>query len=417
MVLLDPNPPSLEQLWDARASVEIQGPTGREVKCTASLFQRNGSAPLVRRRLPPIALPVNAGAWQAHFEKFFRRAADVHTSYEQAQQCLIELSADELGRYSVICEREFRPLRWAVGKSGADYALTLVDEAGFDTPAIVTKYDFSAPDIAEVLESFGRNQPVPPSGGMYVARTGDYSRAVILPPTTLRSFADLRVSPRVTSRDASVEGLLALFTLACVWHSARLAGDHLLAATRRRDVVIALMERVFALAGGDSWTRAESQSRTLSDSDALRVLGAAISTKPRERELAGRLVLERERFVAVGPQQRVRYFATLAKSLLPLPATDLGPRVVVGRVADGTLFRRLPSAEDPEWLCEFALRLASCSEETIRWAGAQLKDGTARLRGIPVLARSARFLVLAVDRWHQPEYREVGPVHHNWQWE
>jgi hypothetical protein len=265
MVLLDPSAPSLEQLWDGRASVEIHGPAGREVRCSASLFRHKAATPLVQRRLPPLPLPVTTGTWQEHFEKFFRRLPDVQSFYEQAQHCVIDLSGDEVGRFSVSCEREFTPLRWAVGRSGAEFALTLVDEASSDTSAVVTKYNFETPDIGEALDSFGRRQPVPPTGGMYVARTGDYSRAVILPPTTLRSFADLRVSPRVTARDASAEGVLGILSLATVWHGARLAGDHLLAATRRRDAVTALLERSFSLLGGDSWGRAESQSRTLSD--------------------------------------------------------------------------------------------------------------------------------------------------------
>ena len=40
-----------------------------------------------------------------------------------------------------------------MGKSGSDYAITLVDEAGFDTPAVVTKYGFNTPDIAEVRKA------------------------------------------------------------------------------------------------------------------------------------------------------------------------------------------------------------------------------------------------------------------------
>jgi hypothetical protein len=417
MVQIDPHAPSLEQLWDGRTSVEIQGPAGRHVRCTASLFQRNAAAPLVRRRLPPLQLPVGTPGWQSHFEKFFQRAADVQNYYEQAQRCVIELSAGELGQYSLACEREFTPLRWAVGKSGADYRITLIDEAGFDTPALVTKYDFRTPDVAEALDSFSRSEIVPPKGGMYVARSGDYSRAIILPPTTLRSFADLKVYSRVATRDTSTDGVVSLFTLACSWHSARLAGDQFLVATRRRDVVSALMERTCALIGGDNWGRAELQSRSVADNVALRLLADAISVKPRERGLAERVMLERDRFVAVEPQQRARYFAALAKSFLLLPTTDAGLRVVVEKGGVGTLVRRLPSAADPEWLCEFALRLTSCSDTTSAWAGVHFRDGIARLRAIPVLARSARFVVLATDRWHQPEHREIGPVYQSWKWQ
>ena len=149
---------------------------------------------------------------------------------------------------------------------------------------------------------------------------------------------------------------------------------------------------------------------------ALRLLADAVSGKAHEKSLAAKVMLERDRFVAVEPQQRVRYFASLARSFLPLPITDAGPRVVIHRGAVGTLVRRSPSAEDPEWLCEFALRMASCSETTSAWAVVHFRDGIARLRGLPVLARSARFVVLASDRWQQPGYREIGPVHHSWKW-
>jgi hypothetical protein len=178
------------------------------------------------------------------------------------------------------------------------------------------------------------------------------------------------------------------------------------------------MERTCALIGGDNWGRAEIQSRSVADAAAaLRLLADAISVKPRERGLAEKVMLERDRFVAVEPQQRARYFAALAKSFLPLPTADAGSRVVVEKGGVGTLVRRLPSATDPDWLCEFALRLTSCSDTTSAWAGVHFRDGIARLRAIPVLARSARFVVLATDRWHHLEHREIGPVYQSWKWQ
>jgi hypothetical protein len=279
----------------------------------------------------------------------------------------------------------------------------------------VTKHDFETPDVAVAIKAFERNEPVSSKGGLYVARTADYARGVVLPPTTIRSFADLRVNPRVTTRDVSAEAVLSLFSVAGLWRDARLAGDHFLAATRRRDVVNALMERIFTILGGESWGKAESQHRARNE-NSVRSLAATVSSRPREKDFAAKLIQDRQHLVGMEARQRARHFGVLAKSFLPLPA-EKGPRIVVGTVASATLVKRAPSPDDPVWLCEFAVRMASCSPDITRWAGEHLKDATARLRSLPILARAARFLVLAVDIWAQPEAREIGPVYYGWKWE
>ncbi|MGH8546428.1 MAG: hypothetical protein ACREX3_23000, partial [Gammaproteobacteria bacterium] len=110
--------------------------------------------------MQPLTLPVDNHEWLIHFEKFFRRLPEVQNAYDFSQSCVIELSAEELGAFSLVCEREFLPLRWAVRRSGDSYTITLIDDRGSETPSRVSRYTFEAPDSRIKLESFIRTYGV-----------------------------------------------------------------------------------------------------------------------------------------------------------------------------------------------------------------------------------------------------------------
>jgi hypothetical protein len=168
LVQMEPAAPTLEQLWEGRAELTIQGPVGRHVHCTVSLFEKETDAPAAAKQLPPLPLPVNPDRWESHFEKYFRETREAEAVYDTARVCELEFAAEELGAFSVHCEREFTPVRWAVRRVGREYLLRLIDDSGDPTAPVVARMAFEAPSVEEPLKPTSEYQ-IPTPGGLYVA--------------------------------------------------------------------------------------------------------------------------------------------------------------------------------------------------------------------------------------------------------
>ena len=406
-VQVDPPAPTLEQLWEGRVEMSVRGPTGRHVKCAVSLRDRESGAATVTKHLPPVPLPVTADIWRRHFERHFQKTREAPIAYETARVCEIQFTCEELGAFTVRCEREFTPLRWAVRRDGQRYLARLLDDSGDTTPPQVVRMAFEAPIADEPLE-FAQAYEVPTAGGLYVARRGASSAAVIMPPT-VRGLADLRCASHIDARERSAEAVLRAIAVARTWGSARLPGN-LFSATRQRDVLQALAAHIFRLIGGDTWASVELSAS--SGSDGFADLKRAISKRREEAGIGAALAIDCAALAAVTYEERVQRMASLATSFHLLP-----PRPLPEIPSDGAVIRRgRPTGErDPMWLSELALRLASNPAVVEEWAGEELRAGTARLLEVPTLARAARFLVIATDR-HLQSRAAPGELYASWGW-
>ncbi|MCY4026055.1 MAG: hypothetical protein OXH75_07035, partial [Acidobacteria bacterium] len=253
-VQVDPPAPTLEELWEGRVEVTVCGPAGRHVNRGVALRDTASGAATVTKHLPPIALPITPDIWRRHFGRHFQKSREVPLAYETAQVCEIEFTAEELGAFSVRCEREFTPLRWAVRRDGRRYMVRLLDDSGNTTSPQIVRMAFERPMVEESLEH-AQPYEVPTAGGLYVGRQGAFSAAVIMPPT-VRGFADLRCAPHIHTRERSADAVLRAVAVARTWGGARLPGE-LLSAARQRDVLQALAAHILRLIGGDIWAAAE----------------------------------------------------------------------------------------------------------------------------------------------------------------
>lgn len=407
-VQVDPPSPTLEELWEGRVEVSVRGPAGRHVNCGVSLSHTESGAATVTKSLPPIALPVTPDTWRRYFGRHFQNSREVPLAYETAQVCEIEFTGEELGVFSVRCEREFTPLRWAVRRDGQRYVLRLLDDSGNPTPAQVVRMAFESPMVEESVEH-ARAYEVPTSGGLYVGRQGAFSAAVIMPPT-VRGFADLRCAPHVDTLGRSAKAVLGAVAVARTWGAARLTGD-LFSATRQRQVLQALAAHILSLIGGDIWADAElSFSRRPNGFAGLK---RAVSKRREEARIGETLASDCAALSTATSKERVQRVASLATSFHLLPSP---PRPEVARHG-GAILRGRPKRErDPKWLSELALRLASNPAVVEEWAGEGLRAGTTRLLEVPTLARVARFLVIATDR-HLQSRAAPGELYASWGWE
>lgn len=389
LVHMDPTRPTLEQLWAGQVEVALRGPAGRQVKCRVTLHEKNTDNATVTVRLPPMMLPVTAADWRNYFKKHFQDTHEAQVAYDTARDCELEFTAEELGAFTVCCEREFTPIRWGLRRDGREHIALLVDDSGDSSPPLVTRRAFETPCIEEALE-FAYSYAVPTTGGLYVAHRGDFTSAVIIPPV-VKSLSDLGCVPRIDGEKRSAESVIHFLSIARLWGRARLSGD-LLSAIRQRDILLALTRHIFRILGGERWAKAEGAlgNGFIGFGD----LERAISRHHEEIQIGEVLWRQHAELATADREERIRALTELAKKFLPLPA----------------------NAGDFRWFSEFALRLASDPVEVEAWAGPLLCDGlTNLLDGLPTLVRAARYLVLTTDR-HLLSSTAIGQLYAGWRW-
>ncbi|MGA2614203.1 MAG: hypothetical protein ABSG38_12240 [Spirochaetia bacterium] len=407
LIQIDPDTPTLEQLWEGQTEVTLWGPPGRNVKCRASLFARDSEPANVVKKLPPMTLPITADGWRTHFEKYFIETKEVQDSYDAARICKLDFSADELGAFTIRCEREFTPLRWAVRRHGAHHIIRLIDDSGSAASPTAVQLAFETPSKEEPLENCTEYE-VPPVGGLYVARSGEFTTAIIVPPM-VRDLAGLRCSPHFDRLDRSVESLVKAVRLARLWGQARLTGG-VFSVGRQRDVLHALTSEIFRILGGDRW--ANSEGTVQGRPDRIEYLKRAVTQRRKEFAIGETLALQSAALATAACRDRVESVESLATRffwLPPPPPEKLAPGLMIIRR------NRPPSADDPKWLSELALRLASDPGGVEVWAGQHLRAGIQRLFGVPTLARAARFFVIAIHI-HLQSRASTGELYAGWRW-
>jgi len=407
IVQIDPTSPTLEQLWEGRVEIALHGPDGRHVKCKVSLFEREEDGATSTLQLPPLGLPVTPTTWRCHFEKHFRKLKESEKAYDTARICELEFGAGELGAFNVRCEREFTPVRWTLRRDGKGFVVRLLDDSGDSANPFVSRYTFEAPHIEEKLEHASA-YIVPQTGGLFVARKEDFATSIIIPPEA-RSLADLCCEPCIKGHELSIDNLIRLFRLAMLWGHARLSGS-MLSALRQRDILLALTRHAFLILGGENWKQAESSFRN-EDSGILQ-LKRAVSSRREEAGLAAVLAQEYVSIADTACSERVSRLTSLAIKFLSLP-TIPSTRTVTA----SSMILREPdrNANDFQWLCELALRLASDPVNVETWAGQRLRGGIEQLLEKTTLARAARFLVIAIDCYLR-QYATAGQLYAGWEW-
>ena len=404
---IDPTSPTLEQLWEGRVEIALYGPDGRHVKCKVSFFEREEDGATIALQLPPLGLPVSPTTWRGHFEKHFRKLKESEKAYDTARICELEFRADDLGAFNIRCEREFTPVRWTLRRDGKRFIVRLLDDSGDSANPFVSHYTFEAPHIEEKL-GYDSAYIVPKVGGLYVARKEDITASIIVPPET-SSLADFCCEPCIKGLDLSLDNLIRLFKLAMLWGNARLSGN-MLSALRQRDVLLALTRHVFLIFGGESWKQAES-SFWNEDGGFLK-LKRAVSSRREEAGLAAVLAKEYVSIADTACSERVSRLTSLAIKFLSLPTT---PSTLTVTASPMILREPDRNANNSQWLCELALRLASDPVNVETWAGQRLRGGIEQLLEKTTLARAARFLVIVID-CHMRQYATTGQLYAGWEW-
>jgi hypothetical protein len=367
---VDPPAPTLEQFWEGQMEISVRGPAGRPIKCRVSMLTSGADSPSFTRVLPPLNLPANSDLWQRHFDKHLRESKDCQRVYDDARRCDLEFSTEEFGAFTLACEREFKPLRWAIRRSGDGQVAKLYEDVGTEDKPVVSRISFERPCEIEHLEAKAEYL-APTTGGLYLARLHEFSAAIILGPI-VHTFGDLEFTPTFTNMDRSVQTIVRMLECSSNWAAARLPGD-IFSALRRRKVLRALASHLSYVIAEGGWVDAEAAA-SAGTSEGLIRLRRAISNNRDAAEIGPALFIELATLSKITKEARVDRFAALAKLFLQLAPAD------------------------HRWVSELALRLASHPMGVEAWAGDRLKEGITKLLGRPTLIRAARFLVISTDR-------------------
>ena len=388
LVHLDPPSPTLEQLWEGELDMTISGPVGRQVTCCIALHEAEDASPIFQKKLPPLELPVSPTAWRDHCDKHFRHDKGAQQVFDDARMCCVNVSASELGGFQLRCDREFKPLRWSIRRAGLARVVRLIDDSPGDVKPSVIRIAFDKPANQTTID-FGRDYEPPSSGGLFVARKGTYTAAVVAPPT-IHDFRDLRFSPTITTTQRNPDAVMQTLQVTALWTHAKLPGD-VVSAIRRQEILLALAHHIAELICGGNWAKAETLARA--SDRRFKELREAISKAPNNASLANRLDEFSTAFLMAPTEKRVAGFASVVSE-----------------------FGLTAAEDDLLWMSELALRLASDPGNVETWGGAPVREGVKCLmEAATTLARSARFVVLSIDHMLESE-KLPSQLYQGWLW-
>jgi len=383
MILATPVSPTLTEVWDGIADVQVRGPTATPVAVKVLLTDRFEKT--LARWDGATRLPVGAREWADLLSMQIRNA--ITRFYDDAECCVISFSHPALGAVSLRCERGFTPLRWVAGEDRRGPFVRLINNS--EQTLTLSLFPFGQPyrRLTPVLEEGAHVRAK--SGGLVAASAGTASAGVILPPELprdLRRWKDeLAVVPKMANLTRSVDGAQRVLRLANAWQAASLTAN-IVGRDLRDRVLDAITVALAELIAGGTWARVEQRVASNAAIVSLSDLASAVGKERHQQSLAIELRERMEALAATQPYERVRLFTqALAR------------------------YARLGPERGDQTAAEFLLRVASRPATVASWAPDDLQAQLKAMLDSPVLLRAARFVVLGVER--------LTPGGGGWMWE
>ena len=286
-ILAAPARPSMAELWDERATVEVHGPNGTSADLTVSLRGDDGHRLSAVRRT--VNLPVTEEAW-ADYAGSIRRDAKFSDYYDDAELCVLTVSRLGVGLASLTCERGFRPLRWKFSRARDGSVVAALHDRTDGGTTTVEYYDVIAPTDPQSLPS-NVEIALPPRGGLLYARAGD-SEALALVPTNPNAVLALGTrQPEVPFVERTPRAVLRLARTHRLWECADVPADPF-AVHERLAAQEAIARAIAMIVCGTHWTQIERRLEGADDpADYLEQMQAAVGESDTHRALAKKIGL------------------------------------------------------------------------------------------------------------------------------
>jgi hypothetical protein len=369
-LLTSPVAPTLDELWDGLADIEVVGPDGLKAQLCFALSKRGGAQ--LASHCFEITLPVDANRWRARFNGELAKRKQMLDCYDDAEACGVTVSHRDLGRVTLRAERAFVPMRWARGADKAGSFARLVDHTA-DGPPQISTFSFAKPDrpVSATFDTHGLIRL--PEGGLVLAATSNNAASVIL-TRQVHDFRDLGLKVECAPVLKSPTAIASLLNCAHHWRRAAVSPKNAAIDNHFRGQVLAriAMELAVVICGG-SWSfveRSIESGRKLPMTKIQKAVGEARY----QRAIASELLAEGSALSDSTPEALAEMFSQ-----------------VVGRHYGVTL---ASSDASGAGLGEFVLRMAT-DPGSVRHPDDT--DFDAKLKLVlesPVLLRSARFFAL-----------------------
>jgi hypothetical protein len=388
MLLADPILPTLSELWDGRANVQVIGPAGAQITIQAVLVNAKEVA-LASRQFKAV-IPLHSTGWFKIATRELRGSDDLRRFYDDAEALILTASRSGLGKALLRCERPFTPLRWVVGSDRQGPFARLINNAESSSIEL-EQYEFASPAQAVPMTPTPDAAVRWPAGGLLHARIGGVEASVILPPY-VRDLDDLRrtrVSPQITAGSRTPDQAGRLIRLAALWASASLPADPF-AENERRAVLRAFSSHLVSMIAGARWSQLEEHGAR-EDAYSFNQLRNGVGEESYQRALAEAIQRRVLGWEALEPGERAEEFAAVLAA-----------------------FKNRTSVERTDVrFAEFLLRLASEPASIGDWPKDEVHSSLKRVIESPILVRVARFLVLAI---HLDEEDDSGSTYRGWLW-
>lgn len=390
-----PVTPTLEEMWEDRCLIEVDGPPGATVSIAFRIYKTDGST--VGHRVGGVSVPLEAAAFRDFFQRNLGGRAEIQQSYDDAVAGEVEVADAELGTVVLRVERAFTPLRWGYRRSHGRLGLLLHDAADTGALPVVQRFAFQQPDVGEAVVAGADGRFHHPEGGLFYARVDDYEASAVL-PSPVHDILDLRrlgARPRLQPRQRSARDVLALVLVAQRWALAATPGDPIARSAYER-VRETLVGELCGLIGGQLWASLEAK-RGRGERVRVDELESALA-KPGDHEAfrrqvkaiandaSGGDVVERLGAALGEPMVRPQSERLIVSTSHRSAPMRLGARFTVGG----------------RWLAEYVLRLASDPGTLSSFPNHDDRALVEELLATPIVLRAARMIVIAAgDEWER----------------
>jgi hypothetical protein len=360
-----PAQPSLPEMWDGRAMVEVDGPTGTSADLEITL--RDGDGKELGSLQRSLKLPVSGQDWKRLFGSL-RRAPELSKHYDAADLADLSVSRAGIGFASLSCERGFCGLRWVVSsRHRAGYSARLIDR----TDGGPVRVDFFSVERPLITVSQPAEQEFvgPPRGGLLWATNGDLVAGQIIPPDPNEMMQIGPVEPNVSTGQKSLQEAQKLMRHHRQWKDANLPA-HPFGQRERQRVLDAVTSALVAMLAPGKWATLEQHLRRASVTEVdLDHAQSLVGDSPQQRELAKAIGTSLWQWTS--PEALIRGFAD----------------AIADVAASSGISNKINGAR-------FLLQLASSPGELLDWNEAERDEHLRRVLTSPVLVRAARFTVL-----------------------
>ncbi len=359
-----PAQPSLPDLWDGHAVVELDGPEGSTADLKVTLCDGDGVELDSHRR--SLSLPVSGDDWRRFFHKLRDELA---RHYDEADVAHMTISRAGVGFATLTCERGFQGLRWVLTARHHEggYIARLIDR----TDGGPVKAEFFSVEHPLVAEVCAADQVFvgPPRGGLLWATNGREVDGQIVPPDPNQLLQLGDVQPTVLTAQKSLAEVNKLIRRHRQWSDAELPA-HPFGVRDRKRVLAAITTATAVMLASGQWARFEQRIVGLAAADVdLDQARALVGESPAQRSAAKAIADSLWRWNTA--ETFIEGFSQAATGLI----TSAGmPNVLKG--------------------ARLLLQLASSPGELLDWDEAERNRYLRCVLTDPVLTRVARFAVL-----------------------